>query len=289
MIAIRIENLKKIYKSGFFKKKSFEALKGISVEIKEGEIFGFLGPNGAGKTTTILAMLNLIKKDEGKILIFEKELLKNPDLFEKIGYVPEEPYLYNFLKVEEFIRYGVKLSKYAQEKLNEKIERFLKLFDLWEKRNSLIKNLSKGQKQRVLLALNFLIEPDLLILDEPFRGLDPVGIKNVRDQILELSKKGKTVFLSSHLISEIEMVCNRVSIINDGLIIWEGQPSEISKDQKGYIIKFKGDEKLFEMKVRGQEELLTKLKEINEKNYEILEVKKEKGLEEHFLEKIKRN
>lgn len=293
MIALRIENLKKTYKTGFFKGEKLEALKGISIQIEEGEIYGFLGPNGAGKTTTILSMLDLIKRDSGRVFFFEKEVQNNSEIFKDIGYVPEEPYLYNYLKVEEFLYFGAKLSNFEEKNLKEKIENYLKLFNLYEKRESIIKNLSKGQKQRVLLSLNFLIQPKILILDEPFRGLDPIGIKSVRDEILALSQNGKTIFLSSHIISEVEMVCNKVSIINNGEIIWEGNPRQIQKKESAFKIYFKikkqAGENIIEKKFYNQDDLIVFLKELNSSGGEIIEILKEKSLEDYFLEKIREN
>lgn len=290
MIAIRVENLKKTYKSGFIIKKRFTALKGISFEINEGEIFGYLGPNGSGKTTTILAMLNLIKKDFGNVFFFEKEIEKENEIFKDIGYVPEEPYLYNYLKVREFINLGIKLSGQEYKGLEEKIEKYLKIFDLWEKSESITKNLSKGQKQRVLLALNFILEPKILIMDEPFRGLDPVGIRTVRQEIEALSKKGSTIFLSSHIISELEALCSKVCIINNGLIVWEGNPKEIPKKEEGFKVLYKSKEGVFSVKIlKNQEELLEFLKEINSSGDEIVEVLQETKLEDYFYEKVREN
>lgn len=293
MIALKIENLKKTYKVGIFKKKKVEALKGISIQIEEGEIFGFLGPNGAGKTTAILSMLDLIKKDSGKIFFFEKEIKNNSEMFKDIGYVPEEPYLYNYLKVEEFLYLGAKLSNFEEKNLKEKIENYLKLFNLYEKKDNIIKNLSKGQKQRVLLSLNFLIQPKILILDEPFRGLDPIGIKSVRDEILVLSQAGKTVFLSSHIISEVEMICNKVSIINNGEIVWEGNPKQIHSKECSFKVYFKlkkqAEENIIEKKFYNQDDLIEFLKEINLTGGEIIEILQEKGLEDYFHEKIREN
>lgn len=292
MIALRIENLKKTYRAGLFKRKKLEALKGISIQIEEGEIFGFLGPNGAGKTTAILTMLDLIKRDSGKIFFFEKEIKNNNEMFKDIGYIPEEPYLYNYLKVEEFLYLGAKLSNFEEKNLKEKIENYLKLFNLYEKKDNIIKKLSKGQKQRVLLSLNFLIQPKILILDEPFRGLDPVGIKRVRDEILALNKIGKTIFLSSHIISEVEMICNKISIINNGEIVWEGNPKQIQRERsfKVYFkMKKQSEENIIEKKFYNQDDLIQFLKELNLTGGEIIEILQEKGLEDYFFEKIREN
>lgn len=289
MSAIKIDNLKKTYKSGFLKKKAFTALKGISLEIPEGEIFGFLGPNGAGKTTTILCMLNLISRDEGNLFIFDKSIDTHPDIFQDLGYVPEIPYLYENLKVYEFLTFGAKLHRIRNQELKERMEYYLKLFDLWGKKDSFIKNLSKGQKQRILLALNFFIKPKLLVLDEPFRGLDPVGFKHVREEISRLAEEGSTIFLSSHILSEIEMVCSQVAIIHHGKIIWEGNPKEISRKGEGYRVYYKmpGENQEAEKKIDSQKKLLAFLKTITEKNGELVQVLREKRLEDHFLETVR--
>lgn len=164
---------------------------------------------------------------------------------------------------------------------------------MYEKRGSIIKNLSKGQKQRVLLSLNFLIKPKILILDEPFRGLDPIGIKIVRDEILALSQNGNTIFLSSHIISEVDMICNKVSIIKNGEIIWEGNPRQIQKKGNAFKVYFKVKkqvgENIVEKKFYDQDDLIEFLKELNSSGGEIIEILQEKSLEDYFLEKIREN
>ncbi len=297
---IVIENLKKVYKSGFFKNKTIFSLKEISFEIQRGEIYGFLGPNGAGKTTTILLILNLIKRDGGKILLLGKENDKSKEIYKEIGYVPEEPFFYNYLKGEEILYLIGRLKGKDENFLKEKIPYFLEIFQLKEKGKRILKTYSKGEKQRLILAVNFLIEPEILILDEPFRGLDPIGVKIAKEEIERISKNGKTVFFSSHILSEVEMLCTKVGIINEGKMVWEGSPKEIYEKERKYKIFFKvpkekeilfqrekGNLEWYERGSLNQEELFKILDLIKENKGEILQILPDKKLEDYFIEKVK--
>ena len=205
------------------------ALKGINLEVRKGEILGFLGPNGAGKTTTMNIITGYISATEGTVKIDGVDILENPlEAKKKIGYLPEIPPLYIDMTVDEYLLFVSKIKKVDKSTRNEQIERILEVVKIKDVRNRIIKNLSKGYKQRVGLAQAIMGSPEVLILDEPTVGLDPKQIIEIRNLISELGKE-HTIILSSHILSEVSAVCDRVIIINKGEIVAEGTPSELSK------------------------------------------------------------
>ncbi|MBN1384440.1 MAG: ABC transporter ATP-binding protein [Elusimicrobia bacterium] len=219
MNAIEIKNLTKIYrKKRLSKAKKFLAVDGLSFDVAEGEIFGFLGPNGSGKTTTIKLLLGLLFPTAGDCFIFG-EKVPSLSISAKIGYLPEIPYLYKYLTAKEILRLYGSISHIPKDSLDNRIEKVLETVKLKTEDNTRLGEFSKGMLQRVGVAQALLHEPDLLILDEPFTGLDPIGLKDMRDVILQLKASGKTVFFSSHIISEAEKVCNRVVIIYKGKLL----------------------------------------------------------------------
>ena len=226
--ALKITGLFKSFKSEFLR-KNIEILKGISISVKEGEIFGYLGPNGAGKTTTLKCILGLIFPDKGEI-----EILGLPYLSLKakarIGFLPENPYFYDYLTASEFIRFYCQLHQIKKADIEEKTSKLLSLVGLEKSSGLQLRKFSKGMLQRIGLAQALLNEPELVLLDEPLGGLDPLGRKEIRDIIVRLKEEGKTVFLSSHILQDIEMVCDRVAIIVSGQIINQGRlPDLISQ------------------------------------------------------------
>ena len=205
------------------------ALKGINLEVRKGEILGFLGPNGAGKSTTMNIITGYISATEGTVKIDGIDILENPlEAKKKIGYLPEIPPLYIDMTVDEYLLFVSKLKKVDKDKRKEQIERILEVVKIKDVRNRIIKNLSKGYKQRVGLAQAIIGSPEVLILDEPTVGLDPKQIIEIRNLITELGKE-HTIILSSHILSEVSAVCDRVIIVNKGEIVAEGTPSELSK------------------------------------------------------------
>ncbi len=209
---IKTENLSKKFVSGFLIKKTV-ALDGLNLEVGEGEIFGFLGPNGAGKTTTIKLLLGLLRPTAGEALLFGKSL-KEIDVRRRIGYLPENPFFYEYLKAGELLDFYGQLFGFGRKERQQRIDRLLNLVGLTASRNVQLRKFSKGMIQRIGLAQALLNDPDLLILDEPQSGLDPIGRKEVRDIILRLKEEGKTIFFSSHILSDAEMICDRVAILN---------------------------------------------------------------------------
>jgi ABC-2 type transport system ATP-binding protein len=217
---LRIENLHKTFRTGFIPKGK-KILNGISLDIKGGEIFGYLGPNGAGKTTTLKCVLGLIFPDHGKIEIFGYSNL-SVKAKEKIGFLPENPYFYDYLTATEFLGFYSDLTLVKKEEKPAKVETLLKLVGLEHAAGLQLRKFSRGMLQRIGLAQALVNDPSLVFLDEPLGGLDPLGRKEIRDVIIRLKEEGKTVFLSSHILQDIEMICDRVAILVEGQIINQG-------------------------------------------------------------------
>jgi len=218
--ALKIEGLHKSFSTGFIPKKK-EILKGISLAVEEGEIFGYLGPNGAGKTTTIKCVLSLIFPDRGTVEIFGRPHLSSKAK-EKVGFLPENPYFYDYLSAREFLSFYADLFLLNKAEKEARIASLLKLVGLEKAAGLQLRKFSRGMLQRIGLAQALVNDPSLVILDEPLGGLDPIGRKEIRDIIVRFKKEGKTVFLSSHILQDIEMICDRVAILVDGRIINQG-------------------------------------------------------------------
>ncbi|MEM4711326.1 MAG: ABC transporter ATP-binding protein, partial [Candidatus Woesearchaeota archaeon] len=207
---ISIENLSKIYKVK--RKEKVEALKNLNLEIYKGEVFGFLGPNGAGKTTTIKLLMGLIYPTSGCFYINGIKNTSN-EYKKYVGYLPENPSFYDYLTGEELLHFVGKIYDMDEDTIFERTEKLLKTLDLYDARNRYIRSYSKGMVQRLGIAQCLLHDPDIYILDEPMSGLDPIGRILVRDIILELKSKDKCVFMSTHILNDIETICDRVGII----------------------------------------------------------------------------
>ncbi|MCP4177242.1 MAG: ABC transporter ATP-binding protein [bacterium] len=233
MDIIKIENLSKTF-TDFWKKPKAKAVNDISFSIRQGEIVGLLGPNGSGKSTTIKMILNLLYPSSGSISLFGKQ---NTDINIKynIGYLPEETYLYNFLTAKETLDLFGSLFKIPKKIRNERIKELLDMVGLSNSSNRQIGEFSKGMARRIGLAQSLINNPDLLILDEPTSGLDPIGCKDIKDLITLFKKQGKTILVCSHLLSDIEDICDRVIILYGGKIRAEGTINElltVSKQQQ---------------------------------------------------------
>jgi len=218
--AIRIENLQKRFRVGFIP-KTREILKGISFSVREGETFGYLGPNGAGKTTTIKCLLGLIHPDAGTITIFGRPH-SSPRSREALGFLPENPYFYDYLTGREFLAFTADLFGLGKAEKTERIARLLKLVGLERAADLPLRKYSRGMLQRAGLAQALVNDPKLVVLDEPLGGMDPIGRKEIRDIIVRFKDEGKTVFFTSHILQDIEMICDRVAIIVGGRIVKEG-------------------------------------------------------------------
>jgi len=227
--ALKIESLHKSFKTGFIPKKK-TILKGISLSVNAGEIFGYLGPNGAGKTTTIKCILGLIFPDKGFI-----EVLGYPFLSlkakEKLGFLPENPYFYDYLSASEFIDFYARLFGIKRTERPAKIRNLLRLVGLEKTAHIPLRKFSRGMLQRIGFTQALINDPDIVLLDEPLSGLDPIGRKEIRDIIVRLKEEGKTVFLSSHILQDIEMICDRVAILVEGEIINQGKITELISEK----------------------------------------------------------
>jgi ABC-2 type transport system ATP-binding protein len=211
---IQVQGVSKEFKVGVRAKK-IRALEDLTLEVHKGEVFGFLGPNGAGKSTAIKILLNLIYPDKGKVTIMGRDV-GDKSIRRFIGYLPENPYFYDYLTSEELLWFGGRTSGLDKHDIREKTERVLNKVRLHEARKRPLRTYSKGMLQRAGLALALIHDPELVILDEPMSGLDPIGRKMVGDLILELKAQGKTVFFSSHILTDIERFCDRAGIIVGG-------------------------------------------------------------------------
>jgi len=241
----------------------FEAVKNINIEIEKGKIFGLIGPNGAGKTTILSMLSGILKPTKGKIYIFDKDIQEELSIKNKIGVVPEQPYVYGDMNVHNFLSFWADL--YEIKNKENRINFVLDKVNLGNSsiKNKKLKEFSKGMKQRVSIARALLHDPEILILDEPMSGLDPVGIKEVRDLIFEQKKEGKTIIISSHILAEIEKICDDVAIINKGMIVKSGSIDEILNSSVSMIELEIEVEKVNDLLVNG----LKKFDFIKEVNY----------------------
>jgi ABC-2 type transport system ATP-binding protein len=237
--AIETENLTKDYPSGFLHLKKRRSLEGLTMQVEAGEAFGFLGPNGAGKSTTIKLLVGLIFPTSGTARILGKPI-SDIEMHREIGYLPEQPYFYDYLTAAELLDYFARFHNLTAADRRERVERMLKKVGLETAGKIQLRKYSKGMLQRVGLAQAILHDPQVVILDEPMSGLDPVGRREVRDIILELKREGRTVMFSTHILSDAEMLCDRVGVIVGGKLRGVGAPDEIVE------MKAQGMEILFE-------------------------------------------
>ena len=238
-IELSVRSLCKTFHPGLFE-SSIEVLKGLSFEVEKGEVFGFLGPNGAGKTTTIKAITEIIYPDSGEILICG---LPHTSLAAKrrLGFMTESPYVYRHLTGREFLRFCGDLLGLERSGLENRIAVILEEVGMEGRADRVMGTYSKGMQQRVALAQALLGDPELLVLDEPMSGLDPIGRRDVRDIILARAKSGVTVFFSSHIIPDVEMICDRVAIVVDGAVQSVGAVNDLlSHEAQGYEATFTG-------------------------------------------------
>lgn len=232
-MVLRVDSLIKDFRKGFFRKKT-RVLKNISFEVNQGEIFGVIGPNGAGKTVTFKSVMGFISPTSGNIKIFgqdnSKYLLK-----EKLGYLPENPYFYEYLTGFELLNYMGSLHGIHGKHLLDRINYLLDRVNLTKSAGVQLRKYSKGMLQRIGIAQAIINDPDFVIFDEPMSGLDPLGRREVRDLILELKNNGKTVILSSHILSDLEALCDRVCFIFHGEVVKQGNLADLlSEIESGY-------------------------------------------------------
>lgn len=218
---IQVNQLSKTFRHGFWRKR-VEALRGVSFEVERGSIFGFLGPNGAGKTTAIKILTGLITSTGGDATVLGKKV-PSPEARSRLGFLPENPYVYPYLTPREFVHMCGQLSGCSGKSLRKRTDQVIERVGIAYAAERPVQRLSKGMLQRACLAAALVHQPDLLILDEPMSGLDPVGRKEVRDIILEERENGRTVFFSSHILSDVESMCDQVTILRKGKVVVEGR------------------------------------------------------------------
>ena len=213
-----------------------EILKSVSISVKAGEIFGFLGPNGAGKTTTMKCILGLLTPDTGSVRIFGEEGLSKSSRAQ-IGFMPENTYLYKYLTGREFLRFNGKFFNIPSRELEERIDMLITKVGLDHGRDKLLGKYSKGMLQRIGLAQAIINQPRIVFLDEPMSGLDPIGRKMVKDLILELRDLGTTVFFNTHILSDVESICDEFAIIHFGSIVANRRVKGIESSLEDFFMK----------------------------------------------------
>lgn len=227
MPIIEIDSLTKDYETGFARKRKIRALDGLSLTIEPGQIFGFLGANGAGKTTTLKLLMGLIFPTAGTARILDRDI-SDTSMHARIGYLPENPYFYDYLTAREFLNYCGELFGMNRREREQRTESLLTRVNLetknWDRQ---LRKFSKGMLQRVGLAQAIVNDPEIVFLDEPMSGLDPVGRREVRDLIASLRGEGKTVFMCSHILSDIEVLCDGVAILKSGRLAHAGSLNEL--------------------------------------------------------------
>jgi ABC-2 type transport system ATP-binding protein len=235
MLAIEIQDLTKDYEVGFWRKRKVRALDGLSLTVEHGQVFGFLGANGAGKTTTLKLLMGLIYPTGGQARILGRDI-GDTSMHARIGYLPENPYFYDYLTAREFLNYCAQLFGQDSSARSRRTEEILAHVNLekksWDRQ---LRKFSKGMLQRVGLAQALVNDPQIVFLDEPMSGLDPVGRREVRDLIASLRTQGKTVFMCSHILSDIEVLCDNVAILKGGRLAHAGSLNELRARESALI------------------------------------------------------
>ena len=247
-VIVETRNLSKVYRD-FWGRQKVRALKALDLEIRQGEIFGLLGPNGSGKTTTIKLLLGLLFPTSGQALVFGRDatdVSKN----ERLGYLPEESYLYRFLNAEETLDFYGRLFDMSAKVRKERSAALIDMVGLgWAKKRQL-KEYSKGMARRIGLAQALVNDPELILLDEPTSGLDPIGTREMKDLILKLKAQGKTVLMSSHLLADVQDVCDRIAILHQGELKELGRVDSLLKVRDETQIRVRGLSKAGEEQIR---------------------------------------
>ena len=233
MYAIRLDELTKDYAGGFWRKRPFRALDRLTLDVEPGEVLGLLGPNGAGKTTVLKLLMQLIYPTAGRA-----EILGRPagsvDVKRRLGFLPETPYFYDNLTAEELLGYFASLFGYRADERQRRVSQLLDQVGIGAQRRTQLRKFSKGMFQRVGIAQALINDPEVIFLDEPMSGLDPLGRRDVRELILSLRDQGRTIFFSSHILTDAEALCSRVAIIAAGRLVACGRLADLSVDVQGW-------------------------------------------------------
>jgi ABC-2 type transport system ATP-binding protein len=284
---LKLSNITKSFNSDLFRKE-FVAVDGLSFSINPGKVIGFLGANGAGKTTTMKMLMDFIRPTSGEI-IYSEELGRNKtEILGNIGFLPERPYFYPHLTGREFCFYMGQLSGLNKRKILDQIDMWAPVFKIDFALDRAIRNYSKGMLQRIGFLVTLLHDPKLIILDEPLSGLDPVGRKELKEVITKVNSAGKTVFFSSHIISDVEEVCEEVVFIKKGKLFYEGSVSNIikkhSKDES--IIVYEQSNEVISLRT-SNEQKNQKLMELINKDAKIIKVENDKPSLEEIVYNVK--
>jgi ABC-2 type transport system ATP-binding protein len=234
MSAIEILGLEKTYSVGFWRKRPKRALHPLHLSVEDGEIFGFLGPNGAGKTTTLKLLMGLVFPTAGSARILGREWT-DPRVKAQIGFLPEQPYFYDYLTAHELLEYYGQLSGVPAKQRKQRVEQVLQQVGLRDVQGVQLRKFSKGMLQRVGIGQAILHDPKLVFFDEPMSGLDPMGRREVRDLMVQLKREGKTVFFSTHILSDAETLCDRVAIIHKGELRGVGAVEDLTSSVQGKV------------------------------------------------------
>ena len=253
MLAIETFALEKSYTSGFWRKRRVAGLKPLNLSVQLGEVFGYLGPNGAGKTTTLKLLMGLIFPSGGSARILGMEIA-DPRMKSQIGFLPEQPYFYDYLSASELLEYYAQLSGIPAGERKPRAEQMLARVGMSQSARTQLRKLSKGMLQRVGIAQAILHDPKVVFLDEPMSGLDPLGRREVRDLIQSLKDEGKTVFFSTHILSDAEALCDRVAILHQGELRGVGAVDELTaRTQSKIEILFHGTRAMAPLLAMGAE------------------------------------
>ena len=238
---VEVKGLQKTFRVGF-RRKRVEAVRDVSFRVERGEIVGLIGPNGAGKTTSLKILMGLVNADAGTARLFG-EMSTNVSSRDRVGYLPESPYFYEHLKVTELLGFYGGLFDIPKAELAKRIDKLIEMVGLEHATDRPIRKFSKGMRQRAGLAQALINDPELVILDEPQSGLDPTGRKEVRDLIARLRDEGKTLMFSSHILPDVEAVCDRVVVMSKGVVVEEGTLSELASEQvRSWEVLVRGSE-----------------------------------------------
>ena len=297
--------LKKVYRTGFWLNQKVESLKGCTLTVYEGETFGLLGPNGAGKTTLLKILLGIVRASSGRAVLLGKPI-GDQSVKQRLGYLPENPYLYDYLTAWEFLKFIAGLFQISPSVQKQRIPQLIDLVGIDRKtaKKKQLRQYSKGMLQRIGMAQALINDPELVFLDEPMSGLDPIGRYQIRQIILSLKEQGKTIFFNSHVLGDVEQICDRVAILAQGEIISSGSLDELLGSENTYqVVGRGGNPEILKQWINhldfaenrwfGQldsqqnpQELLTALEEMNG---EILELKLARvSLEEFFLQQLRK-
>jgi ABC-2 type transport system ATP-binding protein len=286
---IQVDGLRKVYRQGFWMRR-VEAVRGISFAVSRGEAFGFLGPNGAGKTTTIKILMGLMRPTGGDVRLFGHPV-PHRKTRDKVGFMPENPYVYPYLTPREFVDTCARLSGLRGAPLRDRVEHVLRQTGIAYAASRPVKHLSKGMLQRTGLAAALVADPELLVLDEPMSGLDPGGRKEVRDMILDEKRQGRTIFFSTHILSDVPALCDHMAILQKGQTVLAGRLDELLRgevrrtdirlggshadfraecEKRGFMTRLERDELVVE--VPGSEPISTLLETALAQQLRVLEV-----------------